>query len=141
MSRYNDILSGSDASEIEYEGIDALEIKPTKGAMRVMDLLETFTGIIRSLRHLIIDRFRGLAVFEQRLQFIVDVQIGILELYHSKWKANVEKFEMSHPYALAGELREEGKKIAGVSGLERLGRIYGTATWVEDHLKDWTDEV
>jgi len=44
MSRYNDILSGADAAEIEYEGIDALEIKPTKGAMRVMDLLETFTG-------------------------------------------------------------------------------------------------
>jgi len=98
-------------------------------------LVTTFTS------SLIVDRFRGLAVFEQRLQFIVDVQIGILELYHSKWKANVEKFEMSHPYALAGELREEGKKIAGVSGLERLCRIYGTATWVEDHLKDWTDEV
>jgi RAD50-interacting protein 1 len=44
MSRYNDILSESDASEIEYEGVDALEVKPTKGAMRVMDLLETFTG-------------------------------------------------------------------------------------------------
>ena len=44
-SRYNDILSASDASEIEYEAVDALDIKPTKGAMRVMDLLETFTGL------------------------------------------------------------------------------------------------
>lgn len=44
MSRYNEILSEADASEIEYEGLDALEIKPTKGAMRIMDLLETFTG-------------------------------------------------------------------------------------------------
>jgi hypothetical protein len=88
-----------------------------------------------------VDRFRALAVFEQRLQFIVDVQVDILELYHGKWKANVEKFEMSHPYALAGELREEGKKVAGVAGLERLCRIFGSATWVEDHLKDWTDEV
>jgi RAD50-interacting protein 1 len=44
MSRYNDILSEADASEIEYEGVDAFEVRPTKGAMRVMDLLETFTG-------------------------------------------------------------------------------------------------
>jgi hypothetical protein len=88
-----------------------------------------------------VDRFRTVAVFEQRLQFIVDVQVDVLELYHDKWKANVEKFEMSHPYALAGELREEGKKVAGVAGLERLCRIYGSVSWVEDHLKDWTDEV
>jgi|SRR5277367_764 len=80
-------------------------------------------------------------VFEQRLQFVVEVQISILDLYHGKWKANVEKFEASHPLALAGELREEGKKIAGVAGLERLCRVYGSSTWVEDHLKDWTDEV
>jgi hypothetical protein len=37
-------MSEVDASEIEYEGVDALEIKPTKGALRIMDLLETFTG-------------------------------------------------------------------------------------------------
>lgn len=82
-----------------------------------------------------------MAIFEQRLQFVVEVQIGILDLYHGKWKANVDKFEISHPYALAGELREEGKKVAGVAGLERLCRVYGSSTWVEDHLKDWTDEV
>ena len=72
---------------------------------------------------------------------MVDVQIAILDLYHSKWKANVEKFEISHPFALAGELREESKKAAGVAGLERLCRVYGSATWIEDHLKDWTDAV
>ena len=80
-------------------------------------------------------------IFEQRLQFVMEVQIAILGLYHGKWKANVENFEASHPLALAGELREEGKKVAGVAGLERLCRAYGSSTWVEDHLKDWTDEV
>lgn len=71
----------------------------------------------------------------------MEVQITILDLYHAKWKANADKFEISHPYALAGELREDGKKIAGVAGIERLCRIYGSSAWVEDHLKDWTDEV
>jgi len=71
----------------------------------------------------------------------VEVQVSILDLYHGKWKANVEKFEISHPLALAGELREDGKKTSGVAGLERLCRVYGSSTWVEDHLKDLTDEV
>ena len=80
-------------------------------------------------------------LLEQRLQFVVEVQIAILDLYYDKWKANVEKFEISHPYALAGELREIGKKFSGVAGLERLCRVYGSCAWVENHLKDWTDEV
>jgi RAD50-interacting protein 1 len=80
-------------------------------------------------------------VFEQRLQFVLDAQIVILDMYYHKWKAYVEKFEISHPYALVGELREEGKKAAGVAGLERLCRVYGSTTWVEDHLRDWTDDV
>ena len=79
-------------------------------------------------------------MFEQKLRFIVDVQISILQLYYSKWKGNVEKFE-SLPYGLAGELREDSKKSAGVAGLERLCRVYGSSGWIEGHLKDWTDEV
>jgi len=43
-SRYNEILSSSDALEIEYEAVNALDVKPTKGVMRIMDLLEAFTG-------------------------------------------------------------------------------------------------
>jgi RAD50-interacting protein 1 len=87
-----------------------------------------------------LDRFRGLNIFEQRLQFIMNGQIAILDLYYDKCKANVEKLEISHPYALAGELREE-KKIADVLGLERICRVYGSSAWIEDHLKNWSDEV
>jgi hypothetical protein len=88
-----------------------------------------------------LDRFRGLSNLNSRIQFVLEIQIEILNLYHSKWKSNLEKFELSHPFALAGELREERKKQAGVVGLERLSRVYGSAAWIEDHLRDWTDEV
>ena len=90
---------------------------------------------------LTIDRFRGLSSLAGRIQFVLEVQIAILNLYHSKWKSNLEKFELSHPFALAGELREDRKKQAGSVGLERICRVYGSAAWIEDHLKDWTDEV
>ena len=93
-----------------------------------MELLETFT-----------ERFDG-TVFEHRLQFVVDVQLSILELYRRKWKANVEKIEISHPYAIAGELRDD-KRSSGVPGLERLCRVYGSCTWVEERLNDFTNDV
>jgi hypothetical protein len=45
-SRYSEILIAKDASEIEYEAVDSQEVKPTKGAMRIMDLIVSFTGIV-----------------------------------------------------------------------------------------------
>ena len=51
--RYNDILSAKDASELEYDAVDAQEVKPTKGAMRIIDLLETFTGFLTGNTELI----------------------------------------------------------------------------------------
>ena len=38
-------MGAKDASEIEYEAVAAHDVKPTKGAMRVIDLLETFPGM------------------------------------------------------------------------------------------------
>jgi RAD50-interacting protein 1 len=64
-----------------------------------------------------------------------------LDLYYNKWKLLLNKFDLSHSFALAGELREEKKKQAGVAGLERLCRVYGSAAWIDDHLRGWTDEV
>ena len=48
-SRYSEILSAKDASEIEYEAVDTLDVKPTKGAMRIMDLIVSFTGTFSAI--------------------------------------------------------------------------------------------
>src|SRR6202041_377615 len=40
-TRYNDILNPPDASQIEYGPGDALDIKPPKGAMRLIFFLKT----------------------------------------------------------------------------------------------------
>ena len=139
-SRYGEILIAKDASEIEYEAVDSQEVKPTKGAMRIMDLIVSFTGILRrDIAHQ--DRFRDLSTLELRIQIILEVQIAILDLYYNKWKHVLSNFDLSHSFALAGELREEKKKQAGVAGLEKLCRVYGSAAWIDDHLRGWTDEV
>lgn len=44
MARYQSIVDAPDFGDLDYESVDPKATKPTKGAIRVNDLLETITG-------------------------------------------------------------------------------------------------
>lgn len=44
LSRYQEIIEAPESGEIDYESVDPGATKPTNGAIRVNDLLETITG-------------------------------------------------------------------------------------------------
>lgn len=44
LSRYQSIVEAPDFGDLDYESVDPKATKPTKGAIRVNDLLETITG-------------------------------------------------------------------------------------------------
>jgi len=44
LARYQDIVDAPDFGDLDYESVDLKATKPTKGAIRVNDLLETITG-------------------------------------------------------------------------------------------------
>lgn len=44
LSRFQNILSADDASQIDYDFVEEHDAKPTKSAIRLKDLLETITG-------------------------------------------------------------------------------------------------
>lgn len=44
LSRYQNIVEAPDFGDLDYESVDPKATKPTKGAIRVNDLLETITG-------------------------------------------------------------------------------------------------
>ena len=44
LSRYQNIVDDPDFGDLDYESVDPKATKPTKGAIRVNDLLETITG-------------------------------------------------------------------------------------------------
>jgi hypothetical protein len=46
LKRYHDIVEADDWRDLDYESVDTKATKPTKGAIRVDDLLETITGTI-----------------------------------------------------------------------------------------------
>lgn len=109
------------------------EAKPTKSAIRLKDLLETIT-----------ERYRPLTSFTQRLRFLIDIQIDILDQYHDRLNSSVEAFRVlssSIARAVQGTSKEEADALKGIPGLERLCRVYGSAMYLEGCIRDWGEDV
>ena len=133
LSRYQSIVSPAESHEIDYDSVESGVTKPTKAAIRVNDLLETVT-----------DRYRPLRSFQHKLRFLIDIQIIIFDKYHDALHSSLEAYlsmTSSIARAVQGISKEELEKVQGVGGLERLGRVYGSAEYLERKLRDWNDNV
>jgi hypothetical protein len=51
LGRYQSIVEAPDFGDLDYESVDPKATKPTKGAIRVNDLLETITGRDKCAKH------------------------------------------------------------------------------------------
>ena len=133
LSRYRTILAADDAWQLDYDSVEPAESKPTKSAIRLKDLLETVT-----------DSYRPLISFSQRLRFLIDIQIAILDQYHDVLHSGVEKFKVmssSIARAVQGMGKEEIASMSGLGGLERLCRVYGSAIFMESCMRDWGEDI
>jgi hypothetical protein len=133
LSRYHTILAAPDAWVIDYESVEPSESKPTKSAIRLKDLLETVT-----------DSYRPLISFSQRLRFLIDIQISILDQYHDRLNSSVEAFRVlssSIARAVQGTSKEEVQSLSGLGGLERLCKAYGSAMFMENCMRDWSEDI
>ncbi|KAH9880167.1 hypothetical protein J1614_002193 [Plenodomus biglobosus] len=133
LSRYQNIVEAPDFGDLDYESVDPKSTKPTKGAIRVNDLLETIT-----------DRYRPLTSFTQKLTFLIDIQIAIFDKLHERLLGNLEAYlsmTTSLGRAMGGVTKEEQSKLLGIEGLERLCKTYGSADYLERAMRDWSDDV
>jgi hypothetical protein len=150
LSRYQSIVDAPDFGDLDYDSVDPKATKPTKGAIRVNDLLETITGALGSFRsrhqtliHLA-DRYRPLTSFSQKLTFLIDIQIAIFDKLHERLVSNLEAYltkTTALGRAMGGVTKEEQEKLLGVEGLERLCKTYGSADYLERAMRDWSDDV
>ncbi|KAF1810628.1 hypothetical protein P152DRAFT_467669 [Eremomyces bilateralis CBS 781.70] len=133
LARYEEIVNTSGSFEIDYEGVDANATKPTKAAIRLHDLLENTT-----------DRYSRLPSFSHRLRFLIDIQIQMLDLFHSRLHSSLEAYLSMTSGVLGrsvqGISREEQAHLMGLGGLDRLCRVYGSASFLEAAMRDWSDE-
>ena len=130
--RYIAIRDAAESGELDLESTDSRTTKPSKGAVRVNDLLETVT-----------DRYRHLTSFSYKIKFLVDIQLDIFDDYHARLHDALQAWIMtSHT---AGRL-VQGQNMAdqgsfSLQGIESLCRVFGSADYLERKMSDWSDDV
>ena len=130
LSRYKTIRDSPESTDIDYEGVASSQTKPTKGTLRVNDLLETIT-----------DRYRFLSSFSQKMKFLIDIQLSIFDDYHNYLHAALQAYLASSHTAgrlLQGQSKSEA---LGQRGLASLCKIYGSAAFLERKMSDWGDDL
>jgi hypothetical protein len=132
-ARYASIIENSEGGELDWDSVASDATKPTKAAIRVNDLLETVT-----------DRYRPLSSFSQKLRFLIDIQIAIFDQFHARLHSSLEAY-ITMTSALArtvhGISREDQSELQGVKGLDRLCRVFGSAEYLEQAMRDWSDDI
>ncbi|KAI1609208.1 TIP-1 family-domain-containing protein [Exophiala viscosa] len=128
LSRYRTIRDAADSVDVDFDA-DSTQTKPTKGAIRVNDLLETIT-----------DRYRGLSSFSQKIKFLLEIQLSIFDDYHNHLQGSLQAYLMAYR---AGRLipGQHDSDSLGRKGLESLAKIYGSAEFLERKMSDWSDDV
>ncbi|RMZ86644.1 hypothetical protein DV736_g6132, partial [Chaetothyriales sp. CBS 134916] len=130
LARYRTIRDDPESADIDYDGVEPSESKPTNGAIRINNLLETIT-----------DRYRGLSSFSQKMKFLIGVQLSIFDDYHQYLHGALQAYLASSHTAgrlLQGQSKSEA---LGEKGLASLCKIYGSAEFLERKMEDWGDDI
>ncbi|KAL9096433.1 MAG: hypothetical protein Q9165_001430 [Trypethelium subeluteriae] len=133
LSRYEAIIETPDSGLLDYDSVEPNTTKPTAAAIRVNDLLETIT-----------DRYRPLSSFQQKLRFLIDIQINIFDRFHARLNDGLEAYltlTTTVGRSVSGISREDQDELKGVKGLDRLCRVYGSADYLERAMRDWSDDI
>ncbi|KAL8781163.1 MAG: hypothetical protein Q9213_006131 [Squamulea squamosa] len=140
LARYQTIIEPPESFEIDYDSVEPSATKPTNAAIRVNDLLETIT-----------DRYRPLPSFSQKLRFLIDIQIAIFDLFHSRLVTSLDEYlrdtsSLMHTIqGVSASATRSGTKpkrsVQGLAGVETLIRVYGSAEYLEKKMRDWSDDV
>lgn len=105
---------------------------------------------VNYVRSPIADRYSPLPSFRQRTQFLIHVQLPILELYHSRVSSSLDAFETLSSAlvrAVPGALGVEGPKTdtrkltGGVEGSQRLCKALLSSRYIENAMRTWGEEV
>lgn len=130
LARYASLKDfSSDSREIDFDA-EPGQTKPTKGAIRVNDLLETIT-----------DRYRNLSSFSYKMKFLLEIQLSIFDDYHNYLQDALQAYiAVSHT---AGRLLQGQSETDtfGLKGLESLVKIFGSAEYLERKMSDWSDDL
>ena len=135
LARYDQIIEAPDCDELDLDSTGPNSTKPTKGAIRVNDLLETIT-----------ERYRSLSSFSQKMKFVIEIQIEIFDMYHRRMHGSFQNYLLATTRAgqiLGGSsVGSSGEaRLSGTRALESLCKVFGSAEYLEGKMSDWNEDV
>ncbi|RWA11204.1 hypothetical protein EKO27_g3901 [Xylaria grammica] len=132
LERFHVILNSADARNIDYDYSAPGKMKPTYGAIRVMDLLRTVNSQYERVRR-----------FTHKLRFLIDIQLEVLDEYHDRLKDSLDAYytiTSTIGRTLHGVTREQMAALEGTGAFETLCKVLGSSDHVVATLRDWSNE-
>lgn len=105
--------------------------RPTYGATRVADLIDTVTKSYDKLRK-----------FSHKMRFLIEIQAEILDQYQGRLSESLDAYQtITNPVArtLHGVSKEQQAELEGIRGIESLCKVYGSAEYIINVLHEWSD--
>lgn len=132
MERFHTILESADGRTIDYEYAADGRMKPTYAAVRITDLLRS-----------VITQYNRLRKVKHKIQFLINIQLDILEEYDSRLRGSLEAFQSltsTIGRTLHGVTKEQTAALEGTGAFETLCKVLGSADHIVNTLKDWSNE-
>ncbi|KAL5614984.1 hypothetical protein BROUX41_005050 [Berkeleyomyces rouxiae] len=132
MERLQSIMEAPDSKTIDYDYGGSGKTKPTKGAVKVTDLLKSVTS-----------QYQRVHKFKHRLKFLINIQLDIMDEYHDYLSNGLQAYQAMTSTVgrtLHGLSKEQAAALEGIGGMESLCKVYGSADHVITTLKDWSNE-
>jgi hypothetical protein len=128
--RYKEIVDDDATRLIDYESTAAGRTKATFASLQIKDLMINVTQQYNRVRR-----------FQHKVRFLIDIQAEILDDYLKSLKDTLDTYEgMISPVTRLGYAKEAREKAKGLSGLDRLCRVYCSAEHLTSLCKEWSNE-
>lgn len=132
LERFEVIMESRDARKIDYDYSLPGKMKPTFAAVQITDLLRVVTTKYERLRKV-----------KQKLKFLTDIQLDILDGYHDRLRSSLEAYQAltsTLGRTIHGVTKEQLAALEGTGALETLCKVIGSADHVASTLAEWGDE-
>ncbi|PTB69208.1 hypothetical protein BBK36DRAFT_1112557 [Trichoderma citrinoviride] len=132
LERFEVIMESRDARKIDYDYSLPGKMKPTFAAVQITDLLRVVTTKYERLRKV-----------KQKLKFLTDIQLDILDAYHDRLRSSLEAYQAltsTLGRTIHGVTKEQLAALEGTGALETLCKVIGSADHIATTLTEWGDE-
>jgi hypothetical protein len=133
MERFQTILDNPESGKLDYDSSGPRETRPTVGAQLVEELLSSTTKL-----------YKRLYGFDYKVRFLLHIQVTILDLYHNRLSDSLDAYQSitsTVGRTIHGHTKEEQQAMEGTGGLESLCKVYGSAEYLINTLRDWSNDV